>query len=63
MADESEIREPRIGYWWCFCCEHDLYEIRTEADVQEVLATREYHKSRVWQTEADALKELVLRNG
>jgi hypothetical protein len=55
----STERAPQIGYWWCFCCEHDLYEIETQADIDEVLATREHNNSRVWETRDDALMELV----
>src|SRR5215472_10310389 len=55
----SEVRLPRIGYWWCFCCEHDLWEIKTQQDVEDVLGEREYFNIRVWETRADALMELI----
>jgi hypothetical protein len=56
----SADRKPEIGYWWCFCCECDLYEIRSQDDIDEVNSTREYHNSRVWETEEAALLELGL---
>jgi hypothetical protein len=62
VRTENEVdewnREPRIGFWWCFCCEKDLCKIETEADVKEVLDTREYHNSRVWETREAALSTL-----
>jgi hypothetical protein len=29
--------EPKIGDWWAACCIEDLYEIRTNEDLEDVL--------------------------
>jgi hypothetical protein len=39
MAEER--REPKIGMWYANCCELDLYEIKTQDDIDYILDLRE----------------------
>ena len=58
MKTKSMETEPQIGYWWTFCCRLDLAEIKDETDILEIQTTREYHRTKVWATKEEALKDL-----
>jgi hypothetical protein len=60
LAADSEWREPRLGYWWTFCCEKDLEEIKSEAQMASIWLDRDLGAgARVWPTKEEALKELA----
>jgi hypothetical protein len=57
-------REPRIGDWYTFCCEHDLVKITTQVELDELFARIEDHMDdgiafgRFFETEEAALEYL-----
>jgi hypothetical protein len=56
---KSHEREPKIGRWFTFCCHLDLDEITDEQTVSDILFDRTLCHVRVWDTEQDALNELL----
>jgi hypothetical protein len=54
----STERKPQLGFWWCFCCECDLYEITSDDDILEIESARSYKATHVWETKEDAIAEL-----
>ena len=55
----SKERIPQIGFWECFCCWHDLSCIGHQEIVQQIINDREWHHWRVWETEQQAIEELL----
>ena len=56
---KSHEREPKIGRWFTFCCHLDLDEITDEQTVSDILFDRTLCHVQVWDTEQDALEELL----
>jgi hypothetical protein len=55
--------EIRIGHWWAECCELDLRQIETPADLAEAheASTRGWLYDGCWETREAALADILSR--
>lgn len=57
------MTEPRIGCWYSYCCEEDLYQVEDEEDLEALLADIEdgmMSPVGIWETREEALEALAI---
>lgn len=64
MKLRPEDAEP--GHWWAKCCDQDIEQIESQADVDEMLSwanDEDMPFAGVWDTQESALADLTAKTG
>ena len=54
------VTEPKIGYWYTYCCDLDLKQIDTEEELANVIEdmTDDCFQPTIWATKEEALADI-----